>query len=224
MPSVPEQGPWCGMCRRHFSQRIPQTGDGFHTATHRARICMPKRTEFPEPWRRVRAPFLIVQPLCYANNVRRTVSTGGDSCSSRAHTLLRPRVTCSVPYTECGRKTSNPRFKSPSVYFPNGRRRNPVFCRFLSVTNMMFDERSGKPRFSFFTLSVLSSSTYLSMNHRYSYFCGFYFQLDFRAQKKNVSKHIFITSLKHTSSDFRTLSGDHGPQTSLALKPLIQRL
>lgn len=56
-------------------------------------------TEFPKPWRRARALFSNVQPLCYANNVRRTASTGVDSCSSRALTrscVRTSRVRCRI--------------------------------------------------------------------------------------------------------------------------------
>lgn len=103
---------------RHFSQRAPQTGDGFHAAKHRAQICMPKRS-FPSRDDGHGPPFPMSNPFAMLiTSAARLPPASTRVRLARSHALASARHVFGVVYRVWPGNVLPAFWTSASVYFP----------------------------------------------------------------------------------------------------------
>lgn len=199
--------------RRHFSQRVPQTGDGFHTVTHRAQICMPKRS-FPSrddghgPPFRMSNPFAML--ITSAARFPPATTRVRLACS---HALTSARYVFGVVYRVPSENVFSA-FRKPARVFSRANMDGDetVFRRFVPKQTRSANAATAL-HLHFFTSSVLNSSIYLSM-YLDDTFYWFLFSVRFLSTKQNISKHNFITNLIERLvylERFPDVERSHGP-------------
>lgn len=208
IPFVPEQGPWRGMRRRHFSQREPATVS--IRLSHRAQICMPKRS-FPSRDDGHGPPFWMSNPfaMLITSAVRFPPAAAARVRLAPSRTLLRPHVTCRIQ-SVTGKRLARVSKAWPYI-FPRkrGRRSTPSPVDAFRNKHVRRTQRRHY-------IYILLRHPYLA--RRYTFRCTidtlYWFLFSVRAPHKRY-RNTFLSqtrlSISSISSGFRTLGGGHDP-------------